>query len=103
MFFRALRLELQIHRTRLLVLVIGVALLFIASDFSYYSQLYLQNFPESRVTPSFWDQLAHSFEGTYPFIPDRANTFQIPIVYLMQHLLLLISLGGTTVSCLGAY
>ena len=103
MFFRALRLELQIHRTRLLVLVIGVALIFIASDFSYYSQLYLQNFPESRVTPSFWDQLAHSFEGTYPFIPDRANTFQIPIVYLMQHLLLLISLGGTTESCLGAY
>ena len=37
MFFRALRLELQIHRTRLLVLVIGVALIFIASDFSYYS------------------------------------------------------------------
>lgn len=96
MFFRILRLELLVHRNRLLILVLGAALIFAASCFSYYNQLYLQNFPESRIVPSFWDQLAHSFEGTFPFVPDRANTFQIPIVYLIQHLLFLITNGGIT-------
>ena len=63
MFFRALRLELQIHRTRLLVLVIGVALLFIASDFSYYSQLYLQNFPKAELHRRFGINLPILLKG----------------------------------------
>lgn len=103
MFFRLLRLELLIHRKRLLLLVIGSALIFFASNFSYYNQLYLQTLPESRIVPSFWDQLAHSFEGTFPLVPDRVNAFQIPIVYLMQHLLFLVTLGGTTEHCFEPY
>jgi len=96
MFFRTLKLELHIHRTRLIFLIVGAAFLSLISCLSFFNVLYLQSLPESRILPSFWDQLAHAYEGTPPFVADREVPFQIPIVYFIQHLLLLLTLGGTT-------
>lgn len=96
MFFKALHLEYLLHKKRLSGLAAAASGLAVVQCWAFYAQLYSNNFPQYRVNPSFWDQLAHCFQGIYPFVPDSLSTFQIPIPYFVWYLALLLALGGTT-------